>query len=122
MSARSIRKIKKRMDGLKAVLQILQDNLEDLERELNHALLLEEHKQKHEKQEKERNNAYVVDHDAMAKEIKEKRKSLRLTQAQLADLSGTKQSTISKIEKGRTVPNQKTVKAIFEALDMSYWM
>ena len=122
MGARSIRKIKRRMDGLKAVLQILQDNMEDLERELDHALLLEEHKQRHAKQKKERPNAYVVDHTAMAKEIREKRKSLKLTQAQLAERSGTKQSTISKIEKGRTVPSQKTVKAIFEALDMSYWM
>ncbi len=50
-------------------------------------------------------------------EIKKIRKSLEITQAQLASESGISQSTIAKIEKGTISASYATVVKLFETLD-----
>jgi len=52
-----------------------------------------------------------------AEEIQKRRKSLGLTQKQLANLAGVSQSLIAKIESGRMDASYGNVKSIFEALD-----
>ena len=51
-------------------------------------------------------------------EIRKMRKSLDITQAQLASESGISQSTIAKIEKGTISASYSTVVRLFETLDM----
>jgi len=50
-------------------------------------------------------------------EISRKRRMLRLTQKQLADLAGVSQSLIAKVEAGKIDPAYTKVKAIFDALE-----
>jgi predicted transcriptional regulator len=49
-------------------------------------------------------------------EISKKRRMLRLTQKQLANLAGVSQSLIAKVEAGKIDPAYTKVKAIFDAL------
>ena len=55
-------------------------------------------------------------HYAMAREIRELRRSHKLTQKQLAAKSGIDQSEISRIERGQTNPTTTTLTALLAPL------
>lgn len=56
---------------------------------------------------------------SLGHKIKAIRKAKKLTQAQLAELSGTNEKHISKIETGVYFPTYATLSKIFEALDLN---
>ena len=53
---------------------------------------------------------------SVARDIIRERRALGLTQAQLADLAGLRQETISRVESGKHSPTVRTVEAIDQAL------
>jgi DNA-binding XRE family transcriptional regulator len=55
-------------------------------------------------------------HYAMARELRELRKEHKLTQKQLATLSGIDQGEISRIERGQTNPTASTLAALLAPL------
>jgi len=55
-------------------------------------------------------------HYAMARELRELRKEHKLTQKQLATLSGIDQGEISRIERGQTNPTATTLAALLAPL------
>jgi DNA-binding XRE family transcriptional regulator len=55
-------------------------------------------------------------HYAMAREVRELRKEHKLTQKQLASLSGIDQGEISRIERGQTNPTASTLAALLAPL------
>ena len=56
---------------------------------------------------------------SLGEKIKAVRKVKKLTQAQLAELSGTNEKHISKIETGVYFPTYATLSKIFKALDLN---
>lgn len=56
---------------------------------------------------------------SLGEKIKAVRKAKKLTQAQLAELSGTNEKHISKIETGVYFPTYATLSKIFKALDLN---
>jgi len=54
----------------------------------------------------------------VGKSIKERRKALRVTQPQLAELAGVSVNTLYKIEKGQANPTLKTLTKIADTLGM----
>lgn len=55
-------------------------------------------------------------HFAMARELRDLRKERKLTQKQLASVSGINQAEISRIERGQTNPTSATVNALLAPL------
>lgn len=53
----------------------------------------------------------------VVRQVRRQRLTLRLTQADLAKASGTSQSLIAKLERGRLSPSYEVVRRILEALD-----
>ena len=56
-------------------------------------------------------------HYAMAREVRELRKEHKLTQKQLAAVSGINQGEISRIERGQTNPTATTLSALLAPLN-----
>lgn len=56
-----------------------------------------------------------------AKNVKERRKALSFTQAELASLVGVTPSFITEIETGRRSPSFSTIEAMAKALEISAW-
>ncbi|MDG5790154.1 helix-turn-helix transcriptional regulator [Evansella sp. AB-P1] len=56
----------------------------------------------------------------IAAQIKTRRKSLQMTQQQLADISGLPKSTIGRIEAGLTSPKVDTLLKISKALETTF--
>jgi len=54
----------------------------------------------------------------IGKSIKERRKTLRVTQPQLAELAGVSVNTLYKIERGQTNPTLETLTKIADILGM----
>ena len=54
--------------------------------------------------------------------IKERRKSLRVTQEQLADLSGVGLRTIKQLETGNGNPRLTTIRKILDVLGLTLYM
>lgn len=56
----------------------------------------------------------------IGKQIKERRKILRITQSDLAELSGISINTLYKIERGQTNPTLKLLNQIAKVLGMEF--
>lgn len=56
----------------------------------------------------------------IGKQIKERRKVLRITQSDLAELSGISINTLYKIERGQTNPTLKVLNKIAKVLGMEF--
>lgn len=54
----------------------------------------------------------------IGQQIKERRKSLKVTQRQLADLSGVGINTLTKIERGEANPSLKILERILDTLGL----
>lgn len=63
------------------------------------------------------NGQRVLPLDQLVRHIRKQRRLLELTQGELAAASGTSQSFIAKLERGRLNPGYETVRRIVEALD-----
>jgi len=57
------------------------------------------------------------DYETLKEEIKSKRREKGLSQQELADEAGVSKSLLGKFERGDNVPNYKSLKAIYDALD-----
>lgn len=56
--------------------------------------------------------------DSIGKQIKERRKSLKVTQRQLAEVSGIGINTLTKIERGEANPSLKNLEKVLDTLGL----
>lgn len=56
--------------------------------------------------------------DSIGKQIKERRKSLKVTQRQLAELSGVGINTLTKIERDEANPSLRIIERILDTLGL----
>ena len=58
------------------------------------------------------------DMDSIGEQIKQRRKSLKVTQRQLAELSGIGINTLTKIERGEANPSLKNLEKVLDTLGL----
>lgn len=56
--------------------------------------------------------------DSIGEQIKQRRKSLKVTQRQLAELSGIGINTLTKIERGEANPSLKNLEKVLDTLGL----
>lgn len=65
-----------------------------------------------------RKSQLIVKMNTLGKQIKARRKLLKITQSQLADLSGVGINTLTKIERGEGNPTLDKVNAVLDTLGL----
>lgn len=66
----------------------------------------------------EKNYQYIVNMDYLGKQIKDRRKALKITQKELADLAGISINTVVAVERGQGDPKISTYFSICKVLGL----